>query len=1689
MLPTSRLRTWLASLESSNPVFFRIAPLLAVGAIQAHAAGGAWNADLAGNWSDSTKWNPVAVPGTAAGDVVDLTFNITVARTVTIDTTSRTVGDLNIGDPAPTLLGYTLAASGGAVLNLDGTGAADGTIDFLSAVNNTISAPITLVDNGVVRSNVIASHTLSGVISGSGKSLTFNNDTNGTINAPVSTQGHVTVSGNNTYNGGTTIDDIRVQIGNNTALGPAGSAVTIQDGGQVYVSTALANINYPFSIAGNGWNEGAFYGALRVEGGATVTGSVTLASAAAIGNFSGVGRLTGALVGTTALTKLGGGEIVLIGDTSAYTGAVTISGGAFSLGEDTATGSLITASSITIGDATGTDDLRIRRSETGAGLNATAILPSTITFGSATSRLVVNPTTVGAVFNLDRDLGSASTLGTLRVTGGTVNLLSGTDVLLDGISLGQQSTTNLGTLNIVAGSTVTTRNIDIGNTTSNSGVVNQNGGTVTVQSGGGQGFRLGHWASTAPAGSSYNLSGGTVDATALTANASNETRSVNIGIDGLGLMTVGGGGGAALLQATALRFDRERTGAGTSASILTISTNGTVEVGTLGATAPTYVDHGIIAPGDNDGITLNGGTLKATTASTWHGLINANPATTSSLDVNGNAIIVDRNITGTGTINLASGSGSLTFAPALSQSVSAVLSGTTPVIKSGFGTTTLSAVNTYSSTTSLDAGTLNLTGSINNSALTATDFTTISGEGSAASITASGALGLTIIPSTAEALTSVGALSVANVVTVAFNGITPLTPFTVVKYASTNATASNFDLADMGNYRAPVFTVGATSTTLALGNKALTWSGSGTDWDVNGTANWNDPAASTSFYGDLVTFNDTPGIDQTITLVGLLQPGGITVNNSAISYTFNASFGNIITGGAPLYKTGTNTLTMAGDVANTFTGGTTISQGTIQVQNGGSLGTGAITLGDVGTGANSPVLLINTALAAGNVTLANNINIAPITGGTAVLASAEDASAFRSATYSGVVTLGDDLLLRTGADDNTSISGRITGTGNIAVENGTALGDVGGGNASNRVIFSNAANDFIGNITVKAGLDAARKTILQVNTGEVIPNGSNVATEANAVFRLNANETVNEITGTGFIRGAVAARTLTVGGGNTSFTFDGVLENDAVDVGTLGLVKNGSGTLTLTGANSYTGTTAISGGAIDIASALNQTLAGVISGTGALIKSGVGNLILTAENTVSGGTTINGGTVTISGGAVNGIGGLRGTVTVNPTGTLATSGTDALGYDVGSQLATLNLNGGTFDNTVAGNQGYRTNVSLTGGMVTSTGGGRFHFTTGFGITSNASAATSLISSGIELRDSNNMSVAVANGAAAIDLNISGGVIGTNGAITKTGTGLLQLEGTNTYTGTTTVNAGTLLVNGTNSGTGAVTVNTGGIIGGTGSVAGALTVNVGGTVAPGTSAGTLTAGATTITGTYACELNGANGDRLAVNGALNITGATLNVSLLGGGATLSEYIIATHTTGLTGTFNGLPEGAAVPGVPGYTITYVTAGQIKLVTGTTPFASWINGFFPGETNQAVVGTGADPDKDGQPNSLEFALGGNPNSGSNNAKVYHLQADGSVDVDTNPELLMTIAVRSGTPVFAGSPSPAATQEGFTYNIQGSIDLSGFTSAVTPVAVVAPPAPNATPPAGYEYRTFSLNGSNGFPNKGFLRVHVTNP
>ncbi len=220
-------------------------------------------------------------------------------------------------------------------------------------------------------------------------------------------------------------------------------------------------------------------------------------------------------------------------------------------------------------------------------------------------------------------------------------------------------------------------------------------------------------------------------------------------------------------------------------------------------------------------------------------------------------------------------------------------------------------------------------------------------------------------------------------------------------------------------------------------------------------------------------------------------------------------------------------------------------------------------------------------------------------------------------------------------------------------------------------------------------------------------------------------------------------------------------------------------------------------------------------------------------------------------------------------------------------------------------------------------------------------------------------VELGSGTLAVGVNNSStvfsGVISGTGSLVKTGSAILTLTGTNTYTGITTNLAGSLLVNGRLNGSPVVQVRSGSVLGGTGRVQG-ISVFAGGQVSPGASPGHLTAAGSVLlsSGTLSIELNGlapgTDYDRLTTAGTVTLGGA-LNLSLGFTPSPGDSFTIVDKTSGgpITGTFSGLAEGATfdIGGVP-FQITYtggsgndvvltrvqVPASNISSITPVTP-----------------------------------------------------------------------------------------------------------------------------------------------------------
>ena len=355
---------------------------------------------------------------------------------------------------------------------------------------------------------------------------------------------------------------------------------------------------------------------------------------------------------------------------------------------------------------------------------------------------------------------------------------------------------------------------------------------------------------------------------------------------------------------------------------------------------------------------------------------------------------------------------------------------------------------------------------------------------------------------------------------------------------------------------------------------------------------------------------------------------------------------------------------------------------------------------------------------------------------------------------------------------------------------------------------------------------------------------------------------------------------LVVGGSGTS-TYGGVIANGGSG-NSLDLTKVGTGMQILTGANTYTGTTTISAGTLQVGnggttgslasavlnnSALNfnrsdsLTYSNIISGAGSVAQVGTGATVLTGSNTYTGVTTVSSGTLQVgSGGSLghltgdinvqNGaavvvartgtfayggsISGTNGTVTKQNSGTWILSGASTFSgmTDIASGTPNNNI---TLANANA-LQNSTVLVRVTDGLRFSNASGTY--TVGTVLGSGNFALNNTDGAGITLRTGNNNSTL----ASSYTGDLSG-----LGGVEKIGTGSQRFTGNNTYSGGTVVTAGTLLVNntaGSGVGTGTVSVKNGATLGGLGYVAlgaaNSVTVESGGRIGAGTSGiGTLT----------------------------------------------------------------------------------------------------------------------------------------------------------------------------------------------------------------------------------------------------------
>ena len=298
------------------------------------------------------------------------------------------------------------------------------------------------------------------------------------------------------------------------------------------------------------------------------------------------------------------------------------------------------------------------------------------------------------------------------------------------------------------------------------------------------------------------------------------------------------------------------------------------------------------------------------------------------------------------------------------------------------------------------------------------------------------------------------------------------------------------------------------------------------------------------------------------TYAGAIANSGTFKQNSTSDQTLSGD----ITGTGSLVKDNSGTLTLTGN--NTYSGGTTLTgSGTLVIAGVTSAGTGAIVQSD----ANSILRFDTTGTITNNMTLYNFESL-------------------RNVTLSGDINAQDATYkIATGKD--TILSGNITGTGKLS--------QVGADDANYRgTLTLTGDNDFEGDTEVDSVLNVGSATALSAQSKLKVNNGGTV--------KLNGfDSTVAGLEGNGTIQGSAA---LTAGDENDA-TFSGILQDG--NSGALSLVKKGSGKMTLSGANTFSGNTTLDEGSLEVKNA--QAL-----GTGSLSQTdGSSSLIFDTTGTVT----------------------------------------------------------------------------------------------------------------------------------------------------------------------------------------------------------------------------------------------------------------------------------------------------------------------------------------------------------------------------------------------------------------------------------------------------------------------------------------
>lgn len=453
------------------------------------------------------------------------------------------------------------------------------------------------------------------------------------------------------------------------------------------------------------------------------------------------------------------------------------------------------------------------------------------------------------------------------------------------------------------------------------------------------------------------------------------------------------------------------------------------------------------------------------------------------------------------------------------------------------------------------------------------------------------------------------------------NGVVDVSPFTLTVGASTGS--SSFNNAALSDLKGGLSDLGIVfdvdlSNHLSLNDGIsfttpvnTTYSLDGNMTATNGDITLNGPIIIDSAYPALTT-TTTGDIHLAGDINAAAQGNSLDINTVGVSSSISGSLNGLDTA---LKKRGTGTLTLSN--ANTHSGATLVDAGVLRVTNNAAFG--ASTSVDVASGAT--LELISVAI---STPIPLNLNGSGATADGTLISTG-------TSSYTGSVLFNTpDVKINT-------IGGLLHLTGQLS---GVNLNKYGAGN----LMLGENSNNYTGTTNINEGT-------LSLSTHNVIPNDSAVTVAAGATFDLDVySDTIGSLAGAGNV--SVLFDTLTTGGNNTDTTFSGIISGGGH------LIKNGTGRFTLSGDNTYAGTTLINNGTLQVGDggatgqmggdtitnnawlifmrSNDYTLNQQITGSGNVTQDGVATLTFFNDNTYTGTTFVNYGTLKLGVGTSTG---------------------------------------------------------------------------------------------------------------------------------------------------------------------------------------------------------------------------------------------------------------------------------------------------------------------------------------------------------------------------------------------------------------------------------------------------------------------